>query len=170
MDVHLGFAHFSLPKLTIYIAQYGLQTTEFWLSRHFGITGNISKQPKGPVRKAFLVIGWVFRKLLPFALHQVCRFLLSYITLHLGPSPKSPSSISASPGGKSQAGRSPIRLLLTSNEDLPRPEVLFSQKTCPDVRLETTVWSCKSWTWKVFFLLVHWLNPFIKIYNPVMNV
>lgn len=69
MDVHLGFAYLSLSKLTVCIAQYGLQTTEFWLSRHFGITGNISKQPEGPVKKAFLVISWVFN----------CCFLLHHI-------------------------------------------------------------------------------------------
>lgn len=53
MNVLLGFVHLSLSKLTVYIAQYGLQTTEFWLSRDFGTTGNIPKKPEVSVKKAF---------------------------------------------------------------------------------------------------------------------
>lgn len=101
MDVHLGFVHLSLSKLTAYIAQYGLQTTEFWLSTGFETTGNISKQPEVSANKVFLVIAWSGSCFLLHVLHQVCRFLSSCVPLHLGPSPNCPSSNSAAQEGKS---------------------------------------------------------------------
>lgn len=141
MDVHLGFVHLSLSKLTAYIAQYGLQTTEFWLSGDFETTENIPKQLEVSVRKSFFshseCSGSCF--LLQVS-HQVCRVLLSCFTLHPGPSPNSPSSISAAwgenPPDENRQGEAP------SGCSCLHTKIFHGLKSCSHSR-PVQKWGCK---------------------------
>lgn len=139
MDVHIGFVHLSVSKLTAYIARYGSQTTKFWLSRDFETTGNIPKQLEVSVKKSFFS-----HRLSAQEAASSCRYHIrsvgSCFTLHPAPSPNSPSFIPEArgedPPPENRQGEAP------SGCSWLHTKIFHGLKSCSHSR-SVQKWGCK---------------------------